>query len=146
MAIDDVYVIGWGMTSFGRHTDSGVALGAQALREAIESAELERSDIDALYVGHVHGGMVAGERVGALAGLAGIPTLNIENACASGSSAVIEAAYAISSGRYDCVAVCGFDGRSTWGPTRTTAPALATPPCSTSGSSVTPAVWPTRPP
>jgi acetyl-CoA acetyltransferase len=109
MAIDDVYVIGWGMTTFGRHTESGVGLGAQALREAIESAELERSDIDALYVGHVHGGMVAGERVGALAGLAGIPTLNIENACASGSSAVIEAAYAISSGRYDTVAVCGFE-------------------------------------
>ncbi len=60
MAIDDVYVIGWGMTSFGRHAESGVALGAQALREAIEAAELERADIDALYVGHVHGGMVAG--------------------------------------------------------------------------------------
>jgi acetyl-CoA acetyltransferase len=53
--------------------------------------------------------MVAGERVGALAGLAGIPTLNVENACASGSSAVIEAAYAIASGRYQCVAVCGFE-------------------------------------
>jgi acetyl-CoA acetyltransferase len=109
MAIDDVYVVGWGMTAFGRHSESGIALGARALGDAIDSAQLDRSDIDALYVGHVYGGMVAGERVGALAGLAGIPTLNIENACASGSSAVIEAAYAISSGRYDVVAVCGFE-------------------------------------
>jgi len=109
MAIDDVYVIGWGMTSFGRHVEAGVTLGADALLAAIASSELDRADIDALYVGHVYGGMVAGERVGALAGLAGLPTLNIENACASGSSAVIEAAHAISSGRYDCVAVCGFE-------------------------------------
>jgi acetyl-CoA acetyltransferase len=109
MPIDDVYVVGWGMTPFGRHVDPGVVLGALALGGAITSAELERRDIDALYVGHVYGGMVAGERVGALAGLAGIPTLNIENACASGSSAVIEAAYAIAGGRYDVVAVCGFD-------------------------------------
>ena len=115
MALDDVYVVGWGMTPFGRHVDSGVALGARALEDAIASAEVERRDVDALYVGHVYGGMVAGERVGALAGLAGIPTLNVENACASGSSAVIEAAYAITSGRYDVVAVCGFEKLSQGG-------------------------------
>ena len=109
MSIEDVYVIGWGMTSFGRHTSGGVTLGAEALRSAIESSEVDRNDIDALYVGHVYGGMVAGERVGALGGLAGIPTVNVENACASGSSAIIEASYGISSGRYDCVAVCGFE-------------------------------------
>jgi acetyl-CoA acetyltransferase len=107
--IDDVYVVGWGMTPFGKHADPGVVLGARALEAAMDSAELERADVDALYVGHVYGGMVAGERVGALAGLAGIPTLNVENACASGSSAVIEAAYAIAAGRYDVVAVCGFE-------------------------------------
>jgi acetyl-CoA acetyltransferase len=109
MSIDDVYVVGWGMTPFGIHAAPGVELGATALRGAIESAELECSDIDALYVGHVYGGMVAGERVGALAGLAGIPTLNLENACASGTSAIIEAAYAIASGRYQVIAVCGFE-------------------------------------
>jgi acetyl-CoA acetyltransferase len=109
VSIDDVHVVGWGMTRFGKHTDPGVVLGAQALEMAFESAELSPRDVDALYVGHVYGGMVAGERVGALAGLAGLPTLNIENACASGSSAVIEAAYAIAAGRYDVVAVCGFE-------------------------------------
>jgi acetyl-CoA acetyltransferase len=107
--IDDVYVIGWGMTRFGKHPTPGVNLGAEALEDAIASAALERKEIEALYVGHVHGGMVAGERVGALAAVTAIPTLNIENACASGSSAIIEAAYAIGSGRYDCVAVCGFE-------------------------------------
>lgn len=121
MPIDDVYVVGWGMTPFGVHSEPGIALGAQALQTAVESAELECRDIDALYVGHVYGGMVAGERVGALAGLAGIPTLNIENACASGSSAIIEAAFAISSGRYQVVAVCGFEKLS--GSTEMIAPA-----------------------
>src|SRR5271154_4736951 len=97
------------MTSFGKHSSAGPNLGAQALRMAVESAAIDCSDVDALYVGHVYGGMVAGERVGALASLAGIPTVNIENAGASGSSAIIEAAHAISSGRYNCVAVCGFE-------------------------------------
>jgi len=109
MSIDDVYVIGWGMTPFGRHEVPGTTLGAKAIRMAMESSALEYSEVDALYVGHVYGGMVAGERVGALAGLAGVPTVNVENACASGSSAIIEAAYGISSGRYDVVAVCGFE-------------------------------------
>ncbi len=109
MSIDEVYVTGWGMTPFGKHSSAGANLGADALRMAIESAEVDCSDVDALYVGHVYGGMVAGERVGALASLAGIPTVNVENACASGSSAIIEAAHAISSGRYNCVAVCGFE-------------------------------------
>jgi acetyl-CoA acetyltransferase len=109
VAINDVYAIGWGMTSFGRHAETGVRLGADALRLAIASAEVDPTDIDALYVGHVYGGMVAGERVGALGGLAGAPTVNVENACASGSSAIIEAAHAISSGRYNCVAVAGFE-------------------------------------
>src|SRR5260221_10651256 len=53
--------------------------------------------------------MVAGERVAADCGLAGLPVVNVENACASGTTAVIEATYAIRSGRYDCVVACGFE-------------------------------------
>jgi acetyl-CoA acetyltransferase len=53
--------------------------------------------------------MVAGERVGAETGLAGIPTINVENACASGTTAVIEAVHAVRTGRFDCVVACGFE-------------------------------------
>jgi len=108
----DVYVLGAGMTRFARHTAADTDLGSQALRDAIEDAGVEPQDIDALYAGHVYGGMVAGERVGADCGLAGLPTINVENACASGTTAIIEAYHAIRSGRFRCVAVVGFDSVS----------------------------------
>src|SRR5581483_74583 len=81
----------------------------EAVNTALEDADLEPGDIGALYAGHVHGGMVAGERVGAGCGLAGLPTVNVENACASGTTAVIEAVHAIRAGRYDVVVACGFE-------------------------------------
>ena len=89
----DVYAIGIGMTRFTRHDVSSITLGEQAVAAAIRDAGIETSEIGALYAGHVHGGAVAGERVGAATGLAGLPTLNLENACASGTTAVIEATY-----------------------------------------------------
>jgi acetyl-CoA acetyltransferase len=111
--MSDVYAIGVGMTRFTRHEVGSVTLGEQAVAAAIEDAGIETSEIGALYAGHVHGGAVAGERVGAATGLAGLPTLNLENACASGTTAVIEAAHAIRAGRYDCVVACGFERMST---------------------------------
>lgn len=110
----DVYIIGIGMTRFTRHDDvSSITLGEEAVVEAIADSGVEPSVIEALYAGHVHGGAVAGERVGAATGLAGIPTLNLENACASGTTAVAEGAYAIRAGRFDCVVACGFEKMST---------------------------------
>jgi acetyl-CoA acetyltransferase len=75
------------MTRFTRQDESSITLGEQAVEAAIADAGIETAAIDALYAGHVHGGAVAGERVGAATGLAGIPTLNVENACASGTTA-----------------------------------------------------------
>ena len=105
----EAYVLGIGMTPFTRHEVDGVALGVQAAAAALEDAALEPGDVDALYAGHVHGGMVAGERVGASVGLAGIPTVNVENACATGTTAIIEAVHGIASGRFECVVACGFE-------------------------------------
>ena len=104
-----VWVLGIGMTAFTKHDEGAVDLGAQAVSAALADASLEPGEIGALYAGHVHAGAVAGERVGAVNGLAGIPTVNVENACASGTTAVIEAVHSIRSGRYDCVVACGFE-------------------------------------
>lgn len=107
--MSDVYVLGVGMTDFGRHVESGTDLAATAMRAAMQDAGIETDDVDALYASHVYGGMVAGERAGAGAGFAGIPTINVENACASGTTAVIEAYHAIKAGRFRCVMTCGFE-------------------------------------
>ncbi len=105
-----VLIAGVGMTSFGKH--EGVALeqlGATALLEALADAGLEPSEIDAAYSSNVLGGGAAGQRVLERVGLLGIPVVNVENACASGSTAVHLATAAIASGSVDAVVVLGVE-------------------------------------
>jgi len=108
--MNDVYILGIGMTRFARHKDTtAVDLGVSAVADALGDAGIDVRDVDAMYAGHVYGGMVAGQSVAAGCGLAGIPVVNVENACASGTTAIIEAAYGIRSERYRCVVACGFE-------------------------------------
>ncbi len=111
--MSEPYVIGIGMTRFTKHQRGPVELGEEAVAAALDDAGVGPSEVEALYAGHVHAGPVAAQRVGAATGLAGIPTLNLENACASGTTAVIEAVHAVRAGRYDCVVACGFEQVST---------------------------------
>lgn len=103
---DDVYVISAAMIPFGKHrTSSYVGLAVPPLIDALAGAGLQKSDIDAVYVGHSYGGLMTGQRICKEIGLGTVPTVNVENACSSGASAVHEAWEAISQGLID-VAVC----------------------------------------
>ncbi|HHC09164.1 MAG TPA: thiolase family protein [Actinobacteria bacterium] len=85
----EVYVIGIGMTEFGKHPDRTAAdLGAEAVRGAIHDAGIDPRAIETAYAGHVFQPMVTGQQVLAQVGLAGIPLANVENACSSGSTAI----------------------------------------------------------
>jgi len=106
----DVYVLGVGMTQFGKHPDKTAAdLGAASLREAIADAGIDGRMVDAAYCGHVFQGMVTGQRILAQVGLAGIPLSNVENACSSGATAIREASLAIRAGEHDVVAAIGTE-------------------------------------
>ena len=85
----DVHVVGAGMIRFGKYPPDVTleAMGAGAAREAMASARAAPADIEAVYVGHVFGGPVAGQRIGARLGLAGKPVTNHENYCSSGATA-----------------------------------------------------------
>ncbi len=108
--MSDVYVVGIGMTKFGKHPDRTVVdLGSEAVREAIRDADMDPRLIEAAYCGHVFQGMVAGQRVLAQTGLAGIPLTNVEDACSSGAVAVREAALAIRAGEHDLVLAFGME-------------------------------------
>ncbi len=85
----DVYVIGIGMTQFGKHPDrTAASLGAEAVRAAIHDAGIDPRAIQTGYAGHVFQPMVTGQQVLAQVGLAGIPLANVENACSSGATAI----------------------------------------------------------
>ncbi|MDA8291064.1 MAG: thiolase family protein [Actinomycetota bacterium] len=106
----DVYVIGAGMTPFGKHPDRTAAeLGAAALLEALDDAGVALKDIEAAWVGSVFQGMAMGQRALGEGGLSGIPITNVENACSSGSTAIWDAAMSIKAGVYDVVLALGVE-------------------------------------
>jgi acetyl-CoA acetyltransferase len=106
----DVWVLGVGMTTFGKHPDRTAAdLGADAVLDAVRDAGLDPRRIEAAYCGHVFQGMVTGQRILAQVGLAGIPLTNVEDACSSGAVAIREAALAIAAGAHDVVLAVGVE-------------------------------------
>lgn len=112
-----VWIVGVGMTPFGKHPDvSGHELARWAVCEAIDdvgAAALD--DIDAAYSGTVTAGALHGQFTipGEIAmrgiGLQSIPVYNVENACATGSTALNLAATSIRAGEAEVALAVGFD-------------------------------------
>ncbi|TAN20478.1 MAG: thiolase family protein [Actinomycetota bacterium] len=112
--MEDIFVLGIGMTPFGKHPDSSAAdLGAQAVNLALADAGLGGKEIEAAWVGHVFQGMAMGQRALYAAGLSGIPIDNVENACSSGSTAIWDATLALRAGAYDVVLALGVEHMTT---------------------------------
>ena len=101
-------VWGVGTSSFGKqpgHTANQLAW--QAVLEALEDAGTDR--VDACYVGTVFGASGIAQRALSTAGITGVPIVTVENACASGTTALHEARHAVESGRYETVLVLGVE-------------------------------------
>jgi acetyl-CoA acetyltransferase len=106
----DVYVVGVGMTPFGRHPDkSFTKLGEDAIRDALEDAGMEFGAIEVAFCGHVMQGSTAGQRVLRKVGKTGIPMMNVENACASGTTAFRMAWTQVAAGIHDIALAVGFE-------------------------------------
>ena len=105
------YIAGAGMVRFGKFAASVTfeKLAAGAATAAMKDAGASRGQIDAVYLGHVFGGPVAGQRVATELGLGGLPVSNHENYCASGATALREAWMAIRAGVHDVVLVIGAE-------------------------------------
>lgn len=108
-----VYVIGVGMTKFekpGRregwdYPDMARESGTNALTDA----RIDYSEIEQGYVGYVYGESTAGQRALYELGLTGIPIVNVNNNCSTGSAALFLAAQAIRGGLADCTIALGFE-------------------------------------
>lgn len=112
--MSQVHITGVGMTRFGKHPDRDATdLGAEALLEAIGDAGIDPRIIESAYVGHVFQGMVMGQRILAQVGMAGLPLVNVENACSSGATAIREASLAIRAGENDVVVAIGAEHLTT---------------------------------
>jgi acetyl-CoA acetyltransferase len=112
----DAVIAGVGMTPFGKHLDTGLkALGAEAVAGALADAGIEPGDLDAAYVGNAAAGLVTGQEsirgqvILRSIGLGRLPVVNVENACASASTALHQAAAMVSAGLYDVVLALGVE-------------------------------------
>ena len=111
----DVAILGVGMIPFGRFLNRPLKdLGREACWLAINDAGISPRQIEAGYLGNALGAVLqgqtgVGQTVFAEVGLLGIPILNVENACASGSSAFREAWMAVAGGHYDVVIAAGVE-------------------------------------
>lgn len=107
-----VAVHGVGTSHFGRQPDRSLTdLAWDAVREAL--ADAGREDVDAVYVGTVFGAPGVAQRVLHALGITGVPVVTIENACASGTTAFVEAHEAVRTGRYGRVLALGLEQMST---------------------------------
>jgi acetyl-CoA acyltransferase len=104
------------MTRFGKYLDRGLRdLAEEAVRNAVQDAGLDIQEIHAAYVSNSVAGLITGQEAirGQVmlrhTGLMGIPIVNVENACASASTAFHLAWMAVASGMYDCALALGVE-------------------------------------
>jgi acetyl-CoA acetyltransferase len=112
----DIYVAGVGMTVFGRHPEKQVwDFATEALDLALADAGAAKADIQAaFYSGQTQGALqgqfaIPGQVVFARLELSGLPVYNVENACASGTSAFQLAVQAIRAGQCDVALALGAE-------------------------------------
>jgi len=84
-------------------------MGARAARAALQDAGLEYRLVQQAYAGYVYGDSTAGQAAIYGVGLTGIPVFNVNNNCATGSSALFLARQAVESGAVECALALGFE-------------------------------------
>lgn len=100
--MNDVYVIAAGMTAFGPQHETNVHdLAFDAVWSCLQNSQVPVEAIGIASAGHAYQGPCFGQKTLMKLGLTGIPILNVENACASGASAVMTIVHAIKAGEAD---------------------------------------------
>ena len=106
-----VVVAGVGMVPFAKPGASETydVMGSQATKMALRDCGLDYSIVKQAYVGYVFGDSTSGQRALYHVGMSGIPIINVNNNCSTGSTALYLARQAIETGVTDCVLALGFE-------------------------------------
>jgi acetyl-CoA acetyltransferase len=111
--LEDVAVLGVGMTRFGIYPDrSSLDLAREAGLAALDDAGISFAEVDEAFVGYIFDPAMTGIRAMKEFGLTGLPVTHVENASATGLVAFRDAAHAVASGRADVAMALGFDKMS----------------------------------
>src|ERR1700739_2447134 len=106
-----VHVVGVGMIPFTKPgaSESYSVMGAKAGRAALKDARLDYGHVQQAYMGYVFGDSCCGQAAAYGIGLTGIPVINVNNNCATGSTALYLARQAVESGAVECALALGFE-------------------------------------
>lgn len=106
-----VFVAGVGMIPFAKPGASAAyhVMGGEAARMALADAGIAYDAIQQAYAGYVYGDSTSGQKAVYPLGMTGIPIVNVNNNCSTGSTALFLARQAIASGAADCVLALGFE-------------------------------------
>ncbi len=106
-----VNVIGVGMIKFQKPgaSEEYNVMARKAAHLALEDSKVDFKDIEQAYCGYVYGDSTCGQRAVYEVGLTGIPVINVNNNCSTGSTALFLARQAIEGGLAECVLVIGFE-------------------------------------
>ena len=109
-----VFVTGVGMIPFAKPGASAPydEMGAIAARAALDDAGIDYADVEQAYCGYVYGDSTSGQKALYKVGMTGIPVINVNNNCSTGSTALFLARQAVESGAAHCVLVLGFEQMS----------------------------------
>jgi acetyl-CoA acyltransferase len=84
-------------------------LAEGAVRAALTDAGIGLPQVQQVYAGYVNGDSTSGQNALYRVGMTGVPVVNVNNNCATGSSALFLARQAVASGAADCVLAFGFE-------------------------------------
>lgn len=106
------FVVGVGMTKFdkpGSRDDDYPALAREAGEKALTDAGIPYDAVDQAVVGYVYADSTAGQRAVYELGLTGLPIVNVNNNCSTGSSALFLARQSVAGGLSRCALALGFE-------------------------------------
>jgi acetyl-CoA acyltransferase len=107
-----VHVVGVGMTKFekpGAREWDYPDMARESGTKALEDAGIDYREVQQAYVGYVYGESTSGQRAVYELGMTGIPVVNVNNNCSTGSTALFLAAQAVRGGTVDCALALGFE-------------------------------------
>jgi len=109
--VTPVHITGIGMVPFAKPGKSQAyyEMAAQAVRAALADAGIDYPKIQQAYAGYVYGDSTCGQRALYEVGMSGVPIVNVNNNCATGSTALFLARQAVASGAAECVLALGFE-------------------------------------
>jgi acetyl-CoA acetyltransferase len=104
-------VAGVGMIPFAKpgKSESWDEMGVKAAKLALQDAGIDYGDVGQAYVGYVYGDSTCGQSVLYEVGLSGVPVVNVNNNCSTGSTALFLARQAVEAGIVDVAIAVGFE-------------------------------------